>query len=76
LQRINQSRVKSHFRAELAHLVPAPFVETMRRILQAYLDGVWLSVAQADREIDPRHARQEARALIELVLSADFVGTA
>ena len=76
LQRINQSRVQSHFRAELAHLVPAPFVETMRRILQAYLDGVWLSVAQADREIDPRHARQEARALIELVLSADFVGTA
>jgi hypothetical protein len=48
----------------------------MRRILQAYLDGVWLSVAQADREIDPRHARQEARALIELVLSADFVGNA
>ena len=41
LHRINQSRVKSHFRAELAALVPAPFRETMRRILQSYLDGVW-----------------------------------
>lgn len=71
LHRINQSRVKSHFRAELAPLVPAPFRETMRRILQSYLDGVWLSIAQADRDIDPRHARQEARALIELVLSAE-----
>ena len=75
LHRINQSRVKSHFRAELAPLVPALFRETMRRILQSYLDGVWLSVAQADRDIDPRHARQEARALIELVLSAEFGGS-
>ncbi|MBR9766929.1 MAG: transcriptional regulator BetI [Paracoccaceae bacterium] len=75
LHRINQSRVKSHFRAELAPLVPAPFRETMRRILQSYLDGVWLSVAQADRGIDPRHARQEAGALIELVLSAEVGGS-
>jgi hypothetical protein len=43
----------------------------MRRILQSYLDGVWLSIAQADRDIDPRHALQEAHALIELVLSAE-----
>jgi len=47
----------------------------MRRILQSYLDGVWLSVAQADRDIDPRHARQEAGALIELVLSAEVGGS-
>lgn len=75
LHRINQARVKSHFRAELALLVPAPFRETMRRILQSYLDGVWLSVAQDDREINPKHARQEARALIELTLSAEFAGS-
>ncbi|MEK9704439.1 MAG: TetR family transcriptional regulator C-terminal domain-containing protein, partial [Paracoccaceae bacterium] len=75
LHRLNQSRVKSHVRAELAPLVPAPFRETMRRILQSYLDGVWLSVAQADRDIAPRHARQEARALIELVLSGEVGGS-
>ena len=75
LHRINQSRVKSHFHAELAPLVPAPFCETMRRILQSYLDGVWLSVAQSDREMDPQHARQEARVLIELVLSKEFSGS-
>jgi len=39
------------------------------------LDGVWLSVAQADRDIDPRHARQEARSLIELVLSGKVGGS-
>ena len=75
LHRINQSRVKSHFRAELAHLVASPFHETMRRILQSYLDGVWLSVAQADRAVDPRHARQEAHALIELLINEATAST-
>ena len=46
LHRINQSRLNT-FPRGTCPLVPPPFRETLRRILQSYLDGVWLSVAQA-----------------------------
>lgn len=68
LQNINRSRVRSHFRHELRHLTPPHTRETIRRLIQSYMDGVWVAVAQGERKVDPAHARQEARAMIDMVL--------
>lgn len=69
LQRINQARVASHFRHELKQLAPAHIRRAIERMLQSYMDGVWLNVAQNKRPITAAHARQESRALLDLVLS-------
>jgi len=68
LQNINRARVRSHFRHELRHLTPPHTRETIRRLIQSYMDGVWVAVAQGERTLNPAHARQEAYAMIDLVL--------
>lgn len=68
LHLINRARVQSHFRAELAGLVPAARVETVRVALQSYMDGVWVEAAQSETATDPAHARAEARRVAGLLL--------
>ncbi|MBE1283024.1 MAG: transcriptional regulator BetI [Rhodobacteraceae bacterium] len=68
LHRINRSRVRSHFTAELRRLVPQPQVETARTALQSYMDGVWLQAAQSDAPLDPAAAREAAHQVVDLVL--------
>ncbi|CUH87228.1 transcriptional regulator BetI [Phaeobacter sp. CECT 5382] len=69
LHRINRSRVSSHVRAELTNLLPADRVETARRALQCYMDGVWLQAAQSDDRLNPETARNDAHRVVDLTLS-------
>ena len=69
LHRVNRSRVRSHFRAELRQLLPADGVETARQALQNYMDGAWLQAALSDQQLDPAQARSAARRVVDLVLS-------
>ncbi len=70
LHRINRARVRSHFRAELALLLPVEQAETVRLALQSYMDGVWAEAAQSDRATDPKSARREARRVAALLIEA------
>ena len=72
LQRINRARVTAHVRAELRQLVPANRRETVREALQNYMDGVWLEAAQS-AELDPAHARAEARRVARLLIDDSAV---
>lgn len=70
LHRINRSRVRSHFRAELKQLLPPETRETVRRALQAYMDGVWLEAAQTEAErLAPADARRAVRDVAALLLA-------
>lgn len=69
LHRVNRSRVRSHFRAELRHLLPVEGVETARQALQNYMDGAWLQAALSDQPLDAEQARSAARRVVDLVLS-------
>jgi TetR/AcrR family transcriptional repressor of bet genes len=70
LHRINRSRVRSHFRAELKQLMPTETCETVRRALQAYMDGVWLEAAQTETgELLPANARCAVRDVAILLLA-------
>ena len=69
LHRVNRSRVRSHFRAELRRLLPAEGVETARQALQNYMDGAWLQAALAEDQLDAEQARLAARRVVDLVLS-------
>ncbi|GHA54610.1 HTH-type transcriptional regulator BetI [Amylibacter ulvae] len=71
LHQINRSRVRSHFRAELKRLLPANTRETVRRALQAYMDGVWLEEAQTEAEepLAPADARRAVRDVAALLLA-------
>ena len=69
LHRVNRSRVRSHFRAELRRLLPAEGVETARQALQNYMDGAWLQAALAEDQLDAGQARLAARRVVDLVLS-------
>ncbi|NIZ60122.1 transcriptional regulator BetI [Sedimentitalea sp. CY04] len=69
LHRVNRSRVRSHFRAELRRLLPADGVETARQALQNYMDGAWLQAALAEDQLDAEQARLAARRVVDLVLS-------
>lgn len=69
LHRINRSRVQSHVRAELKHLVPAAQRETIRATLQAYMDGVWLEAAQSHAPLDAAEARRDAARMLDLLLT-------
>lgn len=70
LHRINRARVRSHFQAELRCLLPEQQVETARRALQCYMDGVWLQTAQSDKQADPAAARAAAHRVVELTLAS------
>jgi TetR/AcrR family transcriptional repressor of bet genes len=70
LHQINRSRVRSHFRAELKQLLPSETQETVRRALQAYMDGVWLEASQTDTKIlSPAGARDGMRDVAALLLA-------
>ncbi|WIY23980.1 choline-binding transcriptional repressor BetI [Parasedimentitalea psychrophila] len=69
LHRVNRSRVRSHFRAELRQLLPAEGIETARQALQNYMDGAWLQAALSDQPLDAQQARSAARRVVDLVLS-------
>lgn len=69
LHRVNRSRVRSHFRAELRQLLPVEGVETARQALQNYMDGAWLQAALSDQPLDAQQARSAARRVVDLVLS-------
>ena len=69
LHRLNRSRVRSHFRAELRQLLPADGVETARQALQNYMDGAWLQAALSDQPLEPAKARSAARQVVDLALS-------
>jgi TetR/AcrR family transcriptional repressor of bet genes len=68
LHRINRSRVQSHVRAELRHLLPQAQRETVRETLQAYMDGVWLDASQSQGPVDARTKRTEAKQVVALML--------
>jgi TetR/AcrR family transcriptional repressor of bet genes len=70
LHHINRARVRSHFRAELKHLIPAETRETARRALQSYMDGVWLEATQSSQPLNPQVTRKEARRVITLLLDS------
>lgn len=67
LHRINRSRVRSHFLAELHQLVAPNQVEPARQALQCYMDGVWLQAAQSDHKLDPAAARTAAHRVVDVV---------
>lgn len=67
LHRINQSRVTSHFRAELRALLPEGRRETARAVLQAYMDGVWLAAAQGG-VVEAEMVRVEARRVVGVLV--------
>ncbi len=70
LHKINLGRVRSHFRAELKQLLPVETRETVRRALQAYMDGVWLEAAQAEvTKLAPSQARSGVRDVAALLLA-------
>lgn len=68
IHRINRTRVRSHFRAELRKLLPPEEVETARGALQFYMDGVWLKAAQSDQRLDAAEAKSDARKVADLIL--------
>lgn len=68
IQEINRQRVRSHFRAELKHLVPEAEVDVVRRALQSYMDGVWLLATQSEGALNAVAARAEARRVADLLL--------
>ena len=68
LHRINRSRVQSHFRAELRHLLPEARRETVRETLQSYMDGVWLEASQSDSPLDADAKRTEAKRVVGLLV--------
>ena len=68
LHRINRSRVRSHFLAELQELLPADQVEPARQALQCYMDGVWLQAAQSDVPLNPAAARLAAHRVVDLII--------
>lgn len=70
LHRINRSRVRSNFRAELHNVLPAQTREIARRAIQAYMDGAWIEAVQRDKPLDPGASRDEARLFVELVLGS------
>ena len=70
LHTINRTRVRSHFRAELKHLLPADTRETARRALQSYMDGVWLETTQSSQLLNAATTRKEARRVITLLLDS------
>ncbi|AFO88053.1 transcriptional regulator BetI [Phaeobacter inhibens] len=69
LHRINRSRVRSHFLAELNGLLPPDRVETARHALQCYMDGVWLQAAQSATPLDSAQARRAAHRVVDLALN-------
>ncbi|ATG43964.1 transcriptional regulator BetI [Phaeobacter sp. BS52] len=69
LHRINRSRVRSHFLAELNGLLPQDRVETARHALQCYMDGVWLQAAQSETPLDSAQARRAAHRVVDLALN-------
>ena len=74
LHRINRSRVKSQFVAELRQLVPPDQVETARQALQSYMDGVWLQAAQSEGALDSSAARHAAHLVVDLVTMRSVAG--
>ncbi|WP_243613151.1 transcriptional regulator BetI [Shimia aestuarii] len=69
LHRINRARVAAHLDHALAPLVAADRRDTVRHVLQSYMDGVWLEAAQSQTPPDAATARAEARAVARLLLS-------
>jgi TetR/AcrR family transcriptional repressor of bet genes len=69
LQNINRSRVRSHFRNELKQICAPEASETVRRALQAYMDGVWLEASQSNGPLNAKAARQEARRVVKQLLN-------
>ena len=72
LHRINRSRVRSHYRAELKHLLPSQTRETARKALQAYIDGVWVEASQSGDELVPNEMREEACRVVKLLLNNEM----
>ena len=68
LHRINRSRVRSNLREALKNNLPEASRETVRRAIQAYMDGLWVQAAQSNRPVDARASREEARRFTELLL--------
>lgn len=68
LHKINRSRVRSNFRAELKQILPSKTRETARRALQAYMDGYWLEATQSSTKIDATVARKEVRCVVTMLL--------
>lgn len=75
IHRINRSRVRSHFRAELRQLLPAGEAETARIALQSYMDGIWLEAAQSASTLDGAAARLAARDVADLILQSKSLGS-
>lgn len=69
LHRINRARVAAHLDHALAPLVAPDRRDTVRHVLQSYMDGVWLEAAQSQTPPDAATARAEARAVARLLLS-------
>jgi len=68
LHRINRCRVRSNIRGELHKIAPEASRETVRRAIQAYMDGLWVQAAQSNRAVDAEASRIEARRFTELLL--------
>ncbi|MFS4439438.1 choline-responsive transcriptional repressor BetI [Paracoccaceae bacterium GXU_MW_L88] len=68
LYRINTRRVRSNLRAALADVLPEERQETVRRAIQAYMDGAWIAAAQSDLPVDAAAGRTEAKAVLDTLL--------
>lgn len=69
LQNINRARVTSNMNACLRDLVADEASrETVRGILQAYMDGVWIDTAQSGRRANAAIARNDAMLTLDMLL--------
>ena len=64
--------MRSHYRAELKHLLPSQTRETARKALQAYIDGVWVEASQSGDELVPNEMREEACRVVKLLLNNEM----
>ncbi len=69
LQNINRARVASNMGACLRELIPDEAArETVRGVMQSYLDGVWIETAQSGRKANAALARNDAIMTLDMLL--------
>lgn len=71
LHRINQRRVAGNLRHELRQLAGPDRQQALRASIQAYMDGVWIELAQSGKPVDAERARLAARAVVSTLLDGE-----
>lgn len=69
LHTINRARVRSNIVFAIRNLVPAQDLKLRTNVIQGYMDGVWVQVAQSQGEPDITSLQTEARRFVEQTIS-------